>query len=123
MTDLDAIYSDIQRFIEANYASQITLSDFAHARQIPKSDVQAALSYQATNWVRMLLNERMKHARELLAFSGETVEVIASRVGYEPSQFARTFKAEEGKDPEEFRQWIQNQQLQETSPPNESPSS
>jgi AraC-like DNA-binding protein len=30
-------------------------------------------------------------------------------VGYEHSQFSRTFKAEEGKSPEEYREWIRQQ--------------
>jgi AraC-like DNA-binding protein len=71
----------------------------------------------------MLLDERMQHAREFLSYSGESIEAIAERVGYEPSQFVRTFKAEEGKEPEEYRQWMQTQRQQETSPPNGSPSS
>ena len=47
---------------------------------------------------------RMRRGKELLRHSGETMETIAERVGYGSlAQFTRTFKAEEGIEPEEYR--------------------
>jgi AraC-like DNA-binding protein len=123
MTVIDDIYYDLQQFIRANYASQITLDDFTRVRGIARRDAQEALSYNATSWAKLLLDQRMQVARELLSYSGESTEAIALRIGYSLSQFERTFKAEEGKEPEEYRRWKQNKEQEVTSPPNGSPSS
>lgn len=124
MTDMDDIFVAIRTYIEGNYDKQIKLATFSAATGISQRDAQNALSYFAKSWGRMLLDERLKRAKELLSYSGESIETIGSRVGYgDTSQFIRTFKIEEGKEPEEYRQWMQNQRQQETSPPSESPSS
>jgi two-component system response regulator YesN len=124
MTDMDDIFVAIRTYIEGNYDKQIKLTTFSAATGISQRDAQNALSYFARSWGRMLLDERMKRAKELLSYSGESIEVIGSRVGYDDtSQFIRTFKADEGKEPEEYRQWIQKQQQQAASPLDGSPSS
>jgi AraC-like DNA-binding protein len=122
MTDMDDIFVAIRTYIEGNYDKQIKLTTFSAATGISQRDAQNALSYFARSWGRMLLDERMKRAKELLSYSGESIETISSRVGYDDtSQFIRTFKIETGKEPEEFRQWTQSQST--TSVPNGSPSS
>jgi AraC-like DNA-binding protein len=103
------IRNEAQRFIEENVAGSATLNDFTMAKGYSSRHVQRALSWFDTNWRRMLLDERMKRARELLRASGEPVNRVAEMVGYEHSQFSRTFKAEEGKSPEEYREWIRQQ--------------
>lgn len=103
------IRNEAQRFIEANIAGNATLNDFTREKGYPQRNVQRALSWFDTNWRRMLLDARMQRARDLLRTSGEPVNRIAEMVGYEHSQFSRTFKAEEGKNPEEYREWIRQQ--------------
>lgn len=106
-------YSEIkleaQRFIEEHIAGSATLNDFTTAKGYSQRNVQRALSWFDTNWRRMLLDTRMQRARDLLRTSGEPVNRVATMVGYDHSQFSRTFKAEEGRNPEEYREWIRQQ--------------
>ena len=123
MTDVDEIYREIESFIGLNYHLPITIDSFTQARVISRGDALAALSFHATSWARLLLDARMRCARDMLGFSDESVLVIAIMCGYpDQAQFIRTFKAEEGKEPEEYRQWMTHQQ-QPASPQDGSPSS
>ena len=55
----------------------------------------------------MLLYERMNRARQLLANTRDPINRVSEMVGYNsPSQFGRTFKAEEGMTPEEYRDYM-----------------
>ena len=102
------IHREVQRFIEANVNRSITLTDFTTVKGHSQRNVQRALSWYDTNWRRMLLDERMRRSKELLRHSSEPVNRIAEQVGYDHSQFSRTFKAEEGVTPEEFRESVSN---------------
>lgn len=103
------IHLEAKRFIDANYDKHIVLSDFTKAKGYSTRQTQRALSFHDTTWLRMVLDVRMQRSKELLANSGESIVTVAERVGYSPSQFSRTFKAEEGMTPEEYRTWIQSQ--------------
>ena len=102
------IHLEVQRYIEANFENpKLSIGDFVQAKGISQRQTQKALSWHSTTWVRMLLEMRLRRAKELLGYSGETVETVAERAGYSSfNQFARTFKAEEGMEPEEYRQWM-----------------
>lgn len=104
------IHTEVQRFIEANYDKPISITDVVQARGVSQRQIHRALAWHDTSWSRMLLNERHKRAKELLAYSGETLDTIAKRVGQTPMQLNRTLKAEEGMDAEEYRTWIRSQQ-------------
>jgi AraC-like DNA-binding protein len=105
------IHLEAMRFIEANYGnSSLAITDFVKAKGISQRQVQRALSFYDTTFVRMLLSIRMDRAKELLAHSGEPVEAIANNIGYDVQQFNRTFRAEEGMGPEEYQKWQQTQQ-------------
>lgn len=97
------IYVDVQRYIQQHYAASITLTDYIQATGKPSRSVQRALAWHDTNWRRMLLDVRMTRAKEMLRNSNDPINVVADRVGYEANLFSRTFKAEEGVTPEEFR--------------------
>lgn len=101
------IQREVQRYIEVNYRNpSLIVRDFVLARGISHRSVATALAANSTSWNRMLLDARMRRAKELLSHSAETVEAIALQSGYESAaQFSRTFKAEEGKEPKEYRQW------------------
>ena len=100
------IHLETQRYIEANYDKRIVLTDLVEAKGFSQRQIQRALSWHNTNWQRMVLDVRMRRAKELLANSGEPIGNIAESVGYDHSQFSRTFKAEEGMGPEEYREWV-----------------
>lgn len=104
MENYDEIFTEVQRYIEDNYSRKITLADFVQAKGISTRSTQRALSWRDTNWQRLLLDYRMSRAKELLRHSGETIGSVATMVGYDHSQFTRTFTAEEGMGPEEYKQ-------------------
>ena len=104
------IHTEVRQFIEANYDKPISISDVVLARGVSQRQIHRALSWHDTSWSRMLLNERLRRAKELLSYSGETMDTIAERVGYTPMQLNRILKAEEGMDGEEYRTWIRSQQ-------------
>ena len=104
------IHLEVQRFIEDHVGESIMLPDFVRLRGYPQRNVQRALAWYDTSWRKMLLDQRMKRARELLTNTQDPVNLVAEAVGYNsPSQFGRTFKAEEGSTPEEYRQFQQSQ--------------
>lgn len=120
MENYSDIHLEVQRYIEAHHSERIVLTDFVRDKNISQRQTQRALSWHDTTWQRMLLDERMKRAKTLLAHSTESIGRIAEMIGYEHSQFSRTFRAEEGMGPEEYREWLVNEQ---TSAPSESQSS
>ena len=99
------IHLEAQRYIESNFENtKLTANDFCKAKGFSLRQVQRALSWHTTSWSRMLLDQRMRRAKELLRYSGEPMETITERAGYDSlAQFNRTFKAEEGIEPEEYR--------------------
>jgi AraC-like DNA-binding protein len=99
----------VQRYVEENYEKPVTLADFVNDKGFSKRSVQRALSWHGSSWQRLLLDARMKRARELLAHSGEPINRVAEMVGYDHSNFSRMFKAEEGRTPEEYREWVRNE--------------
>lgn len=102
------IHLEVERYIEAHYENPaLVIRDFVRDKGISQRQVQRSLSWHDTTWGRKVLDVRMKRAKELLGFSSETLETIAERSGYGSlAQFTRTFKAEEGMEPEEYRQWM-----------------
>lgn len=103
------IYSAVESYIGSNFDKRVGIADFVKTSGYSQRQTQRALSYHDTNWQRMLLDRRMRRAKELLQHSGETVGSVAAMVGYDHSQFSRTFKSEEGMGPEEYRTWIRQQ--------------
>jgi AraC-like DNA-binding protein len=105
-----SIHLDVKRYIEAHSSESIVLRDFISQSGYSQRQVQRALSWHDTNWQRMLLDERMNRARQLLANTRDPINRVSEMAGYNsPSQFSRTFKAEEGMTPEEYRQYMQAQ--------------
>jgi len=100
-------YADIQlavqRYIEDHSGERVTLNDFIKQSGLSSRSVQRALAWYSTNWQRMLLTERMKRARALLANTNDPISRVAEQVAYDHSQFTRVFKSEEGMTPEEYR--------------------
>ena len=102
------IHLNVQRYVEAHSGDRVTLNDFVSQSGFSMRQVQRALSWHSTNWQRMLLDERMKRAKTLLVNTNDPISRIAESVAYDHSQFTRTFKAEEGMTPEEYRDDFRN---------------
>lgn len=92
-----------QTYIKDNLDKRLVITDFVRDKGFSQRQVQRALSYHDTNWQRMVLDERMIRAEQLLTHSGEPIGRVAEMVGYNHSQFTRIFKTEKGETPEDFR--------------------
>jgi AraC-like DNA-binding protein/CheY-like chemotaxis protein len=92
-------------FIEANYHLPITLSDVAQAAGYSPAYLTTLVGRQTGRTVaRWIIERRMAEACHLLASSDETIERIASSVGYaNPRHFFRQFLQYHGIPPQIWR--------------------
>src|SRR5262249_15169389 len=89
-------YSEIhhaaKRYIEQHYRERITLTDFVYNCNYSQRSVQRALSWYNTSWQRMVLDQRMMRAKNLLLATADPINKVAEAVGFgnNHSQFSRT---------------------------------
>ena len=110
MENYSDIHLEVQRYIEAHHSERIVLTDFVRDKNISQRQTQRALSWHDTTWQRMLLDERMKRAKTLLAHSTESIGRIAEMSATSIRSSAAHSEAEEGMGPEEYREWLVNEQ-------------
>lgn len=101
------IHMQAWHYIEVNGDKRVGLDDFVKDSGFSVRQVQRALSWHDTTWQRLAREIKMNYARVMLRHTQKPIHTIASQIGYSHSQLSRTFKAEEGMTPEEYRQWIQ----------------
>jgi YesN/AraC family two-component response regulator len=99
-------------FIEANYHKGITLSDVAEAVGYSPAYLTNQVAKQTgetvNNWI---VKRRMAAARPLLKNTNQTIEQIATKLGYQNAcHFSRQFRQHHGLSPKNWRQ--QHQLLQ-----------
>jgi AraC-like DNA-binding protein len=97
-----------QTYIRDNLDKRLVITDFVRDKGFSQRQTQRALSYHDTNWQRMVLDERLKRAEQLLEHSSEPIGRVAEMIGYNHSQLSRIFKAEKGVKPDDFRKWKQD---------------
>jgi YesN/AraC family two-component response regulator len=111
MVDLESIFlsdpllSEVFNFIEANYQRQITLSDVAlavgYSSTYLTNLVRRQTGQTVQNWI---IERRMSAARTLLLKTDETIEVIATKVGYQSmTHFFRQFRQHHRTSPQAWR--------------------
>jgi len=100
------IVEQIKQFIEERYSdSELTLYRVAERVERPEKYIsQLFKEVTGVNLSDYLEKVRMEHAIELLRTSGQTVDEIAARVGYNSSHsFRRAFKRVTGVSPSSYR--------------------
>jgi transcriptional regulator GlxA family with amidase domain len=93
------------KFMVAHYGDPVTVRDVAEAANL--SEGRLAHIFRDTTGLSVkdyMTRLRVSIARRLLAETTETLESIATRIGFaDASTFSRTFKSVDGVAPGEFR--------------------
>ncbi len=97
--------NEIKRFIEKNYASELSLKDIAAAFYFSPNYLCRLFKQGAGQTVLQYVNDyRMKKAQELLETTSMKVGSVAQAVGYHsPSYFCQCFRDCIGVSPETYR--------------------
>jgi len=92
--------------VERDYAEPLTLVGMARAlRRSPAYLTNLARTELGRTAMQLVLDRRMRAARERLLGSDEMIDVIAERVGFaDPAYFTRVFRREHGTAPQRWRQ-------------------
>lgn len=95
----------IKRFLDSNYADNITLEQLASLAHMNKYYlVHAFTKYTGLSPISYLNTKRLEISRELLKGTNHSIAQIASLVGFSSqSYFAQVFKKEIGKPPAQYR--------------------
>lgn len=94
-------------YIEEHYADpNLSLTDVAEHVQRSSSYLSYLLSHrQEQSFKQLLLNVRMEKAKELLLFTDDPIQLIATKVGFNnPNYFSKVFKFETGLSPRDYKQ-------------------
>lgn len=97
--------SQIKRYLDSNYADNITLDQLASLAHMSKYYlVHAFTRYTGLSPINYLNARRIAISRELLATTDHSIAQIASLAGFSSqSYFAQVFKREVGKSPVQYR--------------------
>jgi AraC-like DNA-binding protein len=101
----DSIKQPLQQIMEANYAFNLSLKDYAKIsnRSLVSFKREFSIIYQTTPG-KWLLQKRLDYARLLLNTSTKNINEITFDSGFEnPSHFSRLFKNKFGITPSNFR--------------------
>ena len=92
-------------YIRLNYEKKISVDDLSLMTGYSASRFQYLFrQIYDVSVIEFLINERIKHAKELLRFDMLNINEVARSVGYEDSYyFSKIFKKREGVSPKEFR--------------------
>ncbi len=95
----------IKQYIDSNYLSNISLDRLSSQFYINKFYLTRAFKERyGTTINNYILEKRITRSKELLRFSDESIEDVASACGIkDPNYFSRVFKKIEGITPKEYK--------------------
>ena len=98
-------FSDVFKFIEANYNKGITLCDVAKAVGYSPAYLTNRVKRETGHTVnRWIIERRMAQALRLLSSTNQSVEQIATEIGYQNTcHFFRQFRQYQGTTPQAWR--------------------
>ena len=96
---------EIRRYLDENFAADITLSAMANRYHISPSYLSLLFTEQTgKNFIDYLTERRIKKAKELLKHTDMKIYEVANAVGYKDSfYFSNCFKKVAGLSPSEYR--------------------
>jgi len=96
---------DVLKKIENQFSDFLTLDDLSAESHISKYHLSREFKrYMGVSIYKYLILTRFNHAKELLKYSGESVEQIAYSCGFhQVSQFIDLFRKYEKKTPLQYR--------------------
>lgn len=94
------IYSNPEEEWSVNLCCERLGMSMSHFQRLYKSIFN-------TSCMRDIQNSKLRHAKELLLHTSETLQSIAEKSGYDYSHFMRLFKKEVGMTPTEYRNGFQ----------------
>jgi len=101
--DLDKAWQ-VKAIIEKEYYKSHTVADLAQMVGTNKSTLNLAFNAITGRSVKKYIKEiRIDKARELLETTGNSIEVIAVKVGLHRTNLEKNFKKRYGKSPKEWR--------------------
>lgn len=101
----DFLYSAVQRYLESNLTSEITLAAMARHLGRSTSSVSHFLKARGTTFKRLLIEKRIAHAENLLRGTpGMTIKEAADQSGFsDPYYFSRMYRRYRGMSPAEYK--------------------
>ena len=103
---LDAAHIErVKSFIARNYARNLSLADLAEHLTLHSNSISALFTkVSGMSFSQYLRHVRIEEACRLIRTTNDKFYLIGERVGYpDPVHFARTFRAEVGCSPKEYR--------------------
>jgi AraC-like DNA-binding protein len=99
------ILRNVNAYIRANIARNITVQDIANALKMGQSSLRKIYKTAAGKSLKTsMLEIRLEAARDMLAATGKAVSDVLFQVGFnDPSYFAKQFKKRFGSSPLEYR--------------------
>ena len=106
--DSHRMVQKIKKFIQENYAKEISLHSLSEQLYLSKNYISAVFKQKTgENFMDYLTCIRMEQAKNRLATTEKGIHQIAEEVGYKnTSHFGKVFKQEIGVTPAEYRQRI-----------------
>ncbi len=104
-SDSSGRLAEVRAYLETHYSERITLDDLAERFFVNKFHLTRLFRAQyGSTILNYLLSLRISHAKELLRFTGLSMEEIGARCGMpEANYFSRAFRKIEGIPPSEYR--------------------
>lgn len=103
--DIPTYIIDMKEFIDANFQSNISMNELERRFHLNKFQLNKEFSfYIGVPPIDYLIALKISGAKDLLRYTNENVQVIASECGIEnPAYFSRLFKKKTGFSPSEYR--------------------
>lgn len=97
-------------YIRLNYKKRLSIDELSELSGYSVSRFQYLFhQYYGMSTIEFLINERIKHAKEMLRFDPSNISEIALSVGYDdPYYFSKLFKKQVKMSPREYRNKFRN---------------